>query len=146
MRPLLFAAACLPLALTACSDQFAPVLPQDAQKLTGISDAAPGVAGCGAMTFDVSHAVSPISDVDRIAGRARMVDPPASLANKADTLWVEGYMDKDQMVQIEVRELRPYVLGDRVYTLWRGHKEGESLVLAEPQPSCGRRVILAAAG
>lgn len=144
MRPLLLAAACLPLALAACSDQFAPVLPQDAQKLSGISDSAPGIAGCGAVTFDISHAVSPISDVDRIAGRAHLAEPPAGWASKADTLWVEGYMDKDQMVQLEVRELRPYVLGDRVYTLWRGHKEGETFVLAEPQPSCGRRVVLAA--
>jgi hypothetical protein len=146
MRSLLLAAACLPLALAGCSDQFAPVLPQDAQQLSGISDSAPGVAGCGAMTFDIRHAVSTISEVDRIAGRARMVDPPAGLASKADSLWVEGYMDKDQMVQIEVRELRPYIVGPRVYTLWRGYKEGETFVLAEPQPSCGRRVILASAG
>lgn len=61
-----------------------------------------------------------------------------------DGLWVEGFIDADDMAEFEVRNFPISTTEVRTYWLWRGtrHPDG-SLSLRAPEPSCGRSVVLA---
>jgi hypothetical protein len=135
------AGALAALLLAGCVDMLAPKVPPGAGVWAGESSAVPGVAGCDAMTFELALFKSEIDDVQHIAGRARTAAIDASYLA---SLWVEGHLTPDDVVEFEVREQRPYFTGARPYWLWRGMRaEGGTLVVSEPAPFCGREATLA---
>jgi len=128
-----------------CVERFAPVIPPEAARFVGASDEGFRKPDCPPISFDVAIFKSPVTRVERIAGRASAEDTrPGWRGEYLDGLWVEGYVDADNMAQIEVRDHPVSTTRVKTYWLWRGtrHPDG-SLSLSEPQPSCGRSVQLA---
>lgn len=131
---------------TGCVDYFVPQSPPDATRFVGASDEGFRKPDCPPMSFDLAIFKSPITDVERIAGRAAMPGTRTGLrGDLLDGLWVEGFIDADNMAEFEVRNHPVSATEVSSYWLWRGtrHADG-SLNLSEPQPSCGRSVALAA--
>jgi hypothetical protein len=131
---------------TGCVERFAPVVPPDATRFVGASDEGFRRPNCPPMSFDVAIFKSPVTRVERIAGRASTpAARPGWRGEYLDGLWVEGYVDADNMAQLEVRDHPVSTTRVKTYWLWRGtrHADG-SVSLREPQPSCGRAVELAA--
>ncbi len=128
------------LAATGCSpvDRLAPNLPESAPRLAGTSTEGFRRPDCPALSFEVAVDRSEVTDVLRVAGRAGPEQPPFGL-------WVEGSIDADRTVQVEVRSDRTPFQQARLYQLWRGARAADgTMTLREPQPSCGREVVLAA--
>ena len=132
------------LALCGCVDQFAPVMQPQAATFAGTSDQS-SRPDCPRLAMDIKVDRSPVTDIERIAGRAKPADGEDSWKTTyLRTLWIEGYVDADQMAQFEVREQQPYQPRGKPYELWRGTRDADgTLHLKEPQPSCGRAVVLA---
>lgn len=128
----LLAAGCSPV------DRLVPNLPADAPRLAGTSSAGFRRPDCPPLVFDVAVDRSEVTGVLRVAGRAGPVEPPFGL-------WVQGSIDADQTVQVEVRSDRTPFQQVRLYQLWRGTRAADgTLTLREPPPSCGRAIVLAA--
>jgi hypothetical protein len=129
---LLGAAGCSPV------DRLVPNLPDNAPRFAGTSSEGFRRPDCPALVFEVAVDRSEVTDVLRVAGRAGREEPPFGL-------WVKGSIDADQTVQIEVRSDRTPFRQARLYQLWRGTRAPDgTMTLREPQPSCGREVVLAA--
>jgi hypothetical protein len=133
------------LGLTGCVDMFTPVMEPDATRFAGTSSEGPRRPDCPKLTMDVAVDRSPITEVERIAGRAYLAGVEQTFPAKYwSTLWIEGSIDAEQTAEFELREQKPYDPGAKHYELWRGVRAADgSLTLREPQPSCGRTVVLA---
>ena len=141
-----------PIALFACAgivvgcvDNFVPQVPPQAARFVGASEEGFRRPDCPAMSFDVAIFKSPVTRVERISGRASTPEVrPGWRGEYLDGLWVEGFVDADDMAQLEVRNHPVSTTEVRTYWLWRGNRHADgTLVLREPQPSCGRTVVLA---
>lgn len=129
---LLIAAGCSPV------DRLVPNLPETAPRFAGTSDEGFRRPDCPPLVFAVAVDRSEITDVLRVAGRAGREEPPFGL-------WVKGSIDADRTVQVEVRSDRTPFQQARLYQIWRGTRASDgTMTLREPQPSCGRTVVLAA--
>lgn len=128
-----------------CVDFFVPDVPPEPTRFVGASDEGFRKPDCPPMSFDVAIFKSAITDVEQISGRATTPDTPTGWRGEyLDGLWVEGFIDADDMAEFEVRNHPLSTTEVRTYWLWRGtrHPDG-TLTLSEPQPSCGRSVQLA---
>lgn len=129
---LLLGAGCSPV------DRLLPNLDEPSPRLAGTSDAGFRKPDCPPVAFDVALDRSSVTGVLRIAGRAGP-EPDVTL------LWVDGWIDADETAQVEVRADWQEFQRARLYQLWRGRAADDgSIVLSEPEPSCGRKVVLAA--
>jgi hypothetical protein len=128
-----------------CVEQWAPVPPAETTRFAGASSEGFRKPECSPLSFDVAIFKSPVTGVERIAGRAATPETrPGWRGEYLDGLWVEGFVDADQMAQIEVRDHPVSTTRLRTYYLWRGTRQADgSISLREPQPSCGREVVLA---
>lgn len=128
-----------------CVDAVVPQVPADATRFVGESGEGFRKPDCPPMSFDVAIFKSAVTRVERISGRARTPNTPEGWRGEyLDGLWVEGFIDADDMAQIEVRNHPISTTEVRTYWLWRGTRQPDgSLSLREPEPSCSRAVVLA---
>lgn len=133
------------LGLAGCVDQFTPVMQPNATSFAGTSDDGFRRPDCPKLAMTVEVDRSEVSQVERMAGRATLADVQQSwTAQHWRTMWIEGSIDADQTAEFELRQLEPYQPGAKHYELWRGTRAADgTLTLREPQPSCGRSVVLA---
>jgi hypothetical protein len=131
--------------LGGCVEQWAPQVPADAVHLVGASNEGFRRPQCSPMSFDVAVFKSPVTGVERVAGRATTPETrPGWRGEYLDGLWVEGYIDADEMAEFEVRDHPVSTTRVKTYFLWRGTRQADgSIKLREPEPSCGREVVLA---
>lgn len=135
------------LAVGGCVDMFTSVPPPDAEHWRGVTTA--GVGGgpvCGPFALDVGLFADPIFMWQTIGGRAYRTatpDPDSRLAaDGITTWWLEGYMTTADFVQFESRLQQPIILGARPYSVWRGTRNDERMMLVESGSPCGREVVL----
>jgi hypothetical protein len=142
-RPLIVTLSLLGLA--GCVDMFTPVMESNATSFAGTSDDGFRRPDCPKLAMNVAVDRSEVTQVERIAGRAQMAEAePGWAARNLRTLWIEGSIDADQTAEFELRAQQPYDPGVKHYELWRGTRAPDgTLTLREPQPSCGRSVVLA---
>lgn len=126
-------------------ERWAPEIPADAAHFAGASNDGFRKPQCTPMSFDVAVFKSPVTGVERIAGSATTsATRPGWRGQYLDGLWVEGFIDADDMAQFEVRDHPLSTTHVRTYFLWRGIRQADgSISLREPEPSCGRAVVLA---
>ena len=138
--------------LGGCVDQFTAKPVPGALAYVGESTGADTAErpNCGPLAFRV--AVSG----DRLDGRAEPVgwsaEPeifrpygrfmPAGVTDAVSRWYVEGVVAADDTVELETRMQAPYWHGARPNGVWRGSREGDTIVLHELPPFCGREVRL----
>lgn len=135
------------LGLGGCVDMFTDVPPPDASRWRGVTTA--GVVElpeCRPFALDVGLHADPLFVFQVIGGRANPTTPAETDVGKfTDSLgswWLEGYMTPADFVEFESRLLEPVMLGARPYSVWRGTRQDDHMVLVESGSPCGREVVL----
>jgi hypothetical protein len=135
------------LALGGCVDMFTAEPPPDASRWHGVTSAgATDNPECGPFAFDLGLYQQPVYLYQTLSGRAYPTTVPttttAKLIDDASQWWLDGYMTADNFVEFESRLQRPVYLGARPYSLWRGGRAGDRMLLVESGSPCNREVVL----
>ena len=135
------------LALGGCVDMFTSVPPPDAAHWRGVTTAgAVGRPECGPFAIDVGLFADRLFLWETIGGRAypttTAATAPDQLLDHLSSWWLEGYMTPANFVQFESRLQQPVILGARPYSVWRGTRNDERMLLVESGSPCGREVVL----
>ncbi len=135
------------LALGGCVDMFTSKQPANAEHWHGVTTA--GVGGgpvCGPFALDLGLFADPLFMWQTVSGRAYpsvSSDPDSPLnADGITTWWLEGYMTSANFVEFETRLQRPILPALRPYSVWRGTRNAERMMLVESGSPCDREVVL----